>query len=273
MKICIWYFSGTGNTWYAAESIANVLRSRGAETEVYSIEQCSSGQVEHSAAASDILGFGYPIHGSDLPLIMKEFLLSLPRRESSLPVFLFCTQWLFSGDGTRAAAEFLPQGYDIRWSSHFRMPNNVCISAIRLPFTNDPRKIRQATEKRMPAFERFADRIMENKPKRRGFTWVSAALGRIQRSPYRKYYERFRNVIGIEGSRCTRCGECIQLCPVSNLEADESGSVTARGACILCLRCYNFCPRQAVTFMGRAHIISRGIPYRGPEGYAPPRKG
>ena len=272
MKISIWYFSGTGNTWFAAEEIAAALRSRSAETEVYSIEQCSDVQVESSLASADIIGFGYPVYGSDLPLIMKKFLQALPRRTNSVPVFLFCTQWLFSGDGTWAAMEFLPQGYEVRWSSHFRMPNNICINLIRLPFTNDSEKIRNAVKKNIPAIHRFAEHIIQNKPKKRGFTRISTVLGQMQRSPFRRLYDRLRDDIGIDDSRCIHCGLCAQICPVSNLVSDENGSVAARGACILCFRCYNFCPRQAITYMGRSHILSRGVPYRGPAGYNPAGK-
>lgn len=273
MKISIWYFSGTGNTWYAAAQIAKALRIRSADTEIYSIEQCNADQVEHSIASSDIIGFGYPIYGSDLPLIMKEFLLSLPRRKSTVPVFLFCTQWIFSGDGTWAATEFLPPGYEVRWSRHFRMPNNICISLIRLPFTNNSEKIQEKVEKRIPSFQRFAEHIIKNKPNKRGFTFGSTFLGLMQRSPFRRFYERLRDDFAADPSRCTRCGICIQICPVSNLTSDERGSVITRGVCILCVRCYNFCPHQAITYMGRPHILTRGIPYRGPSGYNPAEHG
>jgi hypothetical protein len=36
------------------------------------------------------------------------------------------------------------------------------------------------------------------------------------------------------------------------------------------MRCYDFCPEAAITFLGKPHDLKRGIPYRGPEpGFKP----
>ena len=126
----LFYFSGTGNTRYVANAIATALPA----ATVYSIEDLDPSAADDLIARSDLVGFGYPIYGSDLPKPMKDFLSALSPIPGK-PVFVFCTQWIFSGDGARAAKHYLKHtGYDIRWAEHFLMPNNVCVSIMRYFF-------------------------------------------------------------------------------------------------------------------------------------------
>ncbi|MBN2050779.1 MAG: 4Fe-4S binding protein, partial [Spirochaetales bacterium] len=56
---------------------------------------------------------------------------------------------------------------------------------------------------------------------------------------------------------------CVNICPSGNL-VREGNTIRTTGKCVLCERCYNFCPVQAVLYMGRPHKGRRGKPYRGP---------
>lgn len=47
--------------------------------------------------------------------------------------------------------------------------------------------------------------------------------------------------------KCTRCGECIRECPMGAIEQDPFE--TRFSECIVCLRCVEVCPEDAVTFM------------------------
>lgn len=270
MTAGIWYFSGTGNSWWAANRLGEILTEKGLAAEVRSIEQADREETARQIEDHDVIGFVYPIHGSDLPLIMKEFLSSLPCTSTEKPVFLCCTQWLFSGDGTRAAVEFLDgRHFRVRWSEHISMPNNVCISLIRLPYTNDPDKIGKFLRRAEVRLRRFAEAIFRDTPRLKGFSRWSAFLGSLQRRPFRRYYQRLQDDISVDSTRCSSCGLCVKVCPSCNLYMTGEGAVASRGTCILCVRCYNFCPESAVTYMGRKHILSRGVPYRGPEGCSP----
>jgi formate hydrogenlyase subunit 6/NADH:ubiquinone oxidoreductase subunit I len=69
---------------------------------------------------------------------------------------------------------------------------------------------------------------------------------------------------------CTRCGWCVQHCPVRNIEmteeAAEVGEVRFLDRCILCMRCYSFCPVQAIQSTERTKDVARYPRYPGPEG-------
>ncbi len=262
-KAVLFYFSGTGNTWWVSEELVKALESGGYNAAAFSIETVNAERAVQLIESSAIVGFGYPIHGSDIPLPMKQFIAYLPRM-SAKSTFVFCTQWLWSGDGAAVGAAVLKEkGFQVDWGEHFLMPNNVTVSIISLPYTNDPLQLQKILSRAQKRINAFADQIVRGNPYRRGFSPVAKFLGSMQRVPFRHYYSRLQNDIGIDQKICIDCGDCVRLCPADNLYYDGS-VIKSRGSCVLCLRCYNFCPVAAITYMGRPHLIDRGEPYKGP---------
>lgn len=264
MRITVFYFSGTGNTWWASEQLIGILQDSGVDASCHSIERVSDDEVRKLLSSSDIIGFGYPIYGSDLPAIMKAFMLALPRLERVIPTFVFCTQWMFSGDGARVASEFLDSTrFRIEWTEHVNMPNNVSVTALPLPYTNNPARLARILAKARAKLQRMARYILAGQPYRKGCSRWDIAMGSLQRVPFRRVFDRVRDDIDIDPERCIRCGRCVNICPAGNLTWSK-GEVVADSSCIICLRCYSFCPTSAITYMGRRHKLSRGKPYQGP---------
>ncbi len=262
--IVLFYFSGTGNTWWVSEELVNLLEKKEIAASAISIESIESREAQAMIEKADIVGFGYPIYGSDLPQPMKEFIMSL-EAVNNKKCFVFCTQVSWSGDGARIGAEFLrPKGFDIRWGEEFLMPNNICVSALPFfSFTSDRKKIEDVLAKCSGQIERFAGHIVSGKPFRKGFSFLSFLLGCVQRVPFRIVYKSLQNDIKVNSELCTFCGFCAKVCPAGNLIFDGE-TFSTRGNCVLCMRCYNFCPVSAIKYMNRLHNADKGEPYRGP---------
>lgn len=262
-KAVIFYFSGTGNTWYVSAELAGYLGQGGIKTGIYSIETVTPEQAAALVSESDLIGFGYPVHGSDLPRPMVRFIESLPSSDGK-QAFVFCTQWLWSGDGAAIGASFLrKKGFKVQWGEHFLMPNNVTVSVIRLPYTNNKDRLKKVRDRASRKIKHFSGKLIEGKPFRHGFNPVAYLLGSIQRVPYRRVFDKLQNDIAVDEETCIDCGDCVDLCPTGNLYYADT-KINVKGCCILCLRCYNFCPAAAITYMGRPHLKQRGEPYRGP---------
>ncbi|MDP3386002.1 MAG: EFR1 family ferrodoxin [Eubacteriales bacterium] len=264
-KAVIFYFSGTGNTWWVTKKIAESLKSREISTDIHSIENISLEEADTLISMSKYVGFGYPIYGSDLPETMKNFMSNLQPVDQK-NTFLFCTQWLFSGDGTRNGASFIKdKGFFVRWSEHFFMPNNISItnSVFSRFYTNDGTKHKKRLTHSLNRANILADKISNSITSKRGYGVLPVLFGLIQRFPYRIMFPKLRNDISINYTRCILCERCVNNCPVDNLEIVQ-GEVSARGQCILCLRCYNFCPVGAVQYKGKDFDRERGRPYQGP---------
>lgn len=263
-RMVVFFFSGTGNTWWVSEQIVENLHKKGVSAQALSIEALSVADAEAFINESDLVGFGYPIYGSDVPQPMQAFLARLPEYRGK-PCFVFCTQWLWSSDGARTGADFLSErGFSVRWGEHFFMPNNVCIEMIPLPYTNDPKRIGRTLARCERRIARFTERIVSGQQFLRGFNPVAFALGCVQRVPFRRMKSAMQDDMQVDQERCTLCGYCVRLCPSGNLDLRE-GLVATHGTCIFCMRCYNFCPESAVMHRKRRHNLRRGVPYRGPQ--------
>lgn len=249
------YFSATGNSRFIARVFAKEMNCA-----CHSIEE----QVDFATliAAADIVGFAYPIFGSRMPAILRDFVKKNAELIQTKELAVFCTQMAFSGDGARAFTYIFPprkrKDLDIIYADHFIMPNNVG-NIIILPLAKD-KTARRYFVKASWKMQSVCDDIKAGIVKKRGFNPVSRALGLIQGTfmPILEWMGKDRVRIG---SDCTNCGICVKKCPMKNL-ACEDGKIIAKGNCIMCYRCVNFCPQKCITTFIHTRVKAQ---YRGPK--------
>lgn len=234
------YFSGTGNSEYIARRFAARMKSP-----CHSIEEA----VDFTSllATTDTVAVCYPVYGSCVPRIMREFAAEHSTVLTEKKLIILCTQMIFSGDGARAFARLLP-GCDERviYAEHFHMPNNI--SNFWLFPIRDEERIRKlhAAEQKL---ERTCTQIQNGIVGRRGWSAFSALLGKFQNIAWPMLENRKKGSFSVNQA-CNRCGLCVRRCPVHNLALTEAG-VTQKNNCILCYRCVNLCPQKAAAVMLR----------------------
>lgn len=270
-NVPIFFFSGTGNTWWVAQQLAEMLNRNQFQATTHSIEQVTPAQVNDRVDQADIVALGFPIYGSDAPLIMQEFIKNLPKTEHPKPMLVFATQAAWSGDGAyfiRPLVETL--GYHIRWAVHFNMPNNICVDLGW--FLNSFLRLFQAKpEQSLKRINKLADKISK------GQAWIMGrstffSLGWVQRIPYRKGMPTLqKGTLSVDPEKCTACNRCVRLCPVENITLVKS-LPRFDSRCNLCLRCFNFCPELAIAAFGKPFNPTwfGEKPYQGPEPYFKP---
>ncbi len=196
-------------------------------------------------SAADTLAVCYPIYGSMVPRIMREFVEMHGEVIRKKRLIIFCTQMMFSGDGAKAFTRLLPVcERQVLYAEHFHMPNNLC----NIPFLpiREGERIRKkkAADRKL---QRVCRDLQNGISKKRGWSRWSELLGRTQSASFPRSEERGRSSFHADGD-CTRCGLCVRQCPMHNLELSEGG-VVQKNNCTLCYRCVNNCPQKAVTVL------------------------
>ena len=232
----VFYFSGTGNTKYIGELFARRMQAA-----CYSIEE----NVDFSALieCSDTVCICYPIYGSRVPRIMREFVIKLSRELSNKRMIILCTQFLFSGDGARSLIDLLDPLQEVIYAEHITMPNNIS-NFPPLPVADNWTQAQycKRAERKM---RRICDNIENGAVKKRGFHAGSRLLGLLQAVHQPRMERRATKDVRIN-ENCSRCGLCAKICPMENLTMERVG-VEQKGDCTLCYRCVNRCPKQAIT--------------------------
>lgn len=230
------YFSGTGNSEYIARRFSSLMHA-----DCHSIEE--NADFNSLLAGTDTVAVCYPVYGSLVPRIMREFVSDHRAGFKNKQLIIFCTQMMFSGDGARAFARLLP-GCDSRviYAEHFCMPNNIC-NFFLFPIREGERIRKKKSADRK--IKSVCHNIRHGIRKKRGWNPFSTILGKTQNLFFPKIEEKARGSFHA-GKSCTQCGLCVKCCPMHNLEI-RSGRVIQKNNCTLCYRCVNLCPQKAAT--------------------------
>lgn len=241
------YFSGTGNTAYAAEMFAEKM---GAKCLSIEAEADFGAQI----AAHDIIAFCYPIYGSRVPLIMRRFAGKYSQGLQGKKLVVLVTQMAFSGDGARVFTDLFPAGhFDLIYAEHLSMPNNICNFIFRKPSEKKIEKYLRRVEARLDGICRD---INAGVVKRRGFSAFARLLGKSQGKSWqgdsstidvnaKSMEAKAKSGVKIDAD-CTVCGACAARCPMKNLEKTDD-KIIHKDNCTVCYRCVNLCPTRAIT--------------------------
>ena len=264
----IFYFSGTGNTWWISQQITEALREQGLEVQTYSIEQ-----IEPAAAGALIekavsIGLGFPIYGSDAPRIFTDWLKRLPAQKESKPTLGFVTQGTWSGTGCNFLEEvFREKGLELKWSQEFNMPNNICLPkfALLFPYDSDPEKWAGTLENRKEDIQVLSAKIANEMRSRQHNDIASRAAAWIQRGPFRLMHDPGRTLWSVdENCLGEKCARCEHICPVENIHTADGKAVHGE-VCVYCMRCFNYCPTHAIHYWGASNEkLEKKPTYMGP---------
>ncbi len=256
LKVAIFQFSGTGNTYYISQLIQEEMREKRIICDLYAIESLSESN--HLINHYDVIGVGYPIYGSSIPKIVRDWMDHL-RFRTDKRGFVFCTQMMYSGDGAAYGARILrKKGYKIFQQEHFNMPNNI--TDYKILQTNHEIQYEKIFAKNINKIKRFVKNILLERTRYKGSNPISLSLGLIQRVPYRLLEKKLMNHAILLEPNCIMCKKCVELCPTKNFVVIDE-MLKVKNKCILCYRCINHCPVQAL------HISKKTLvrkPYHGP---------
>ncbi len=224
----IFYFSGTGNSAWAARQLANLT-----EDEAYNI--ISLKELPDIGNAKQI-GFVFPVYAWGAPEVMVDFAKKLPQP----PVFTFgvCT---CGGDAGLTMKQF-SKWYSLSSSYSLVMPNNYIIGSD----TDDKGVILQKITAARVELEQIAQEIHRQEQVYRvhegGLAGVKSHLANLGFNKFARSAKPF-----FTEDSCNGCGLCARNCPAHAISLRDGKPIWA-AQCYQCLRCINECPQRAIQY-------------------------
>lgn len=236
------YFSGSGNTKYCVNRLCKRI---GQNIKAYSIED---EDIISKILKEDEIIFAYPTHYSNMPYMVREFIINNKNLWKGKRIFCLVTMGLFSGDGAGCSARLLKKyGAKIMGGYHIKMPDSICdCKALKKDSIENIRIIKNADKK----IDNLANMISNGKYPKKGIKFHNHIIGLFGQRLWfygktNKYYKKLK----IDYDKCSGCGNCIRNCPMNNLKFDGN-KVIPGDRCTMCYRCANSCPKKAITIIG-----------------------
>lgn len=266
MKITIFYFSGTGNTWFVANTLAELLNHEGAEANAYSIEKIDTEQTQLLIDASDKIVIGYPIYGSTSPRLMQEFLDNLPTPKKPTGVSVFTTVALYSGDGTILYRKHLKQlGYTFENGMEFILSNNLNIPGFPdVLHVGDQRKIDKRNAKAANKTIKLRDALLTGNNVVNYDRVFGHLNGALQRKYVHDFIKKMNDTFLVKHDKCIKCMRCVKMCPAQNISFTDE-KIVFHDQCMGCMRCYHFCPTGAINITEKSVDTKKWPRYKGPD--------
>ena len=245
------YFSGTGNSRYAAELFC---REYDKKTRVLSIED---SDVLTAVNDANLIVFAYPVQFSTVPKIMRDFVTDNKGMWRNKKVFVIATMGLFSGDGAGMLGRLLENyGAEVTGGLHLKMPDSIADEkALKRPLEKNKELVKQAEQK----INESVKRLKAGKPTQEGIGALYRMAGFFgQRAYFGHKTKRYSSKVKVDTAKCIGCGICEKLCPMNNISINEQKAVSGE-SCTMCYRCINKCPKQAITLLGKRVVEQCGI--------------
>ena len=237
------YLSGTGNTEHCVKKLLSIIEP---EAESYPLE---SEEALSKIKENDTIILGYPTMYSNIPYMVRDFIMNNPSIWNNKKVLCLSTMGLFSGDGTGCAARLLTKyGAEIIGGIHLKMPDSIGDVKLLKKSVEENRKTIMETDARI---ENIGKQILDKKKyPQDGLSFAAHMAGLFgQRLWFYNMTKGYSDKLKISDA-CVGCGMCVQKCPMDNIRI-EGGKAVAANKCTMCYRCISNCPKQAITLLGK----------------------
>jgi len=237
----IFYFTGTGNSLYAAAKIAEAQGDR-----TYSIAGLMDQQKEvyhYDLKENELLGFVFPVYAWGPPRIVLDFINKLYITGNPY-VFSLSTCADEEGYATRILRKALAaKGLSLSSAFTLRMPNNYFLGS----FDVDTKE--QEAEKLKTAELMLAEiNTTIGQRKNNVHLTIQGRHAALKTTFMNRLFNQFaRNTKNFSADdTCTSCGLCEKICPVHTIKVVEK-PVWGK-ACTQCQACLNRCPVHAIQY-------------------------
>ena len=240
----IFFFSGTGNTRWAAQELAKAT----GEQLLFIPDELKTA-CEYTLADGERIGFCFPVHGWQPPHIVREFVDRLKiGNAGGHYAYILCT----CGDSTGLAVKMLTKqlaekGITVESCQSLTMPESyVCLPFM---YTDSPEREHAKKEQARKDLDIYIKVVTERQTDYSRLTlgltpWTfSHVIG--------AYFNRYMitdKKFTVDADVCLHCGLCTEVCPVGDIIFDNTPEWKNDSSCTCCLSCYHHCPVHAINY-------------------------
>lgn len=232
-NIDFYYFSGTGNTFLVVKQMCDVFTEKGINVNLYKIEKSNPRNIN----LDHIIGLAFPVACFTTYPLVWDFIKLFPKANGT-KVFMVDTLAGISFAVVGPLKRVLKnKGYLTIGAKEIKMPCNFLM--VESDNKNNKR-IRKGLEKA----KEYAIEIIEGRSEWSRVPILSDInyLFFANKFTWKTNQKLFK--IEAQNAKCTRCGLCVKLCPVNNIDIIEYP--IHKDKCQTCMRCISFCPSTAI---------------------------
>lgn len=248
----IFYFTGTGNSLYAANHIAESLGDR-----VFSIAKLMDLRRDvyrYELGENELLGFIFPVYAWGPPQMVLDFIKRLEvtgtgvgtgkAGDTGKPyVFSLCTCGDEEGKTSKIMRKALAKrGFDLDGAFSLRMPNNYVVG-----FDVDSKELEAEKLKSAELLLTEIGKTISKRQKNIDLT-IPGRFPAVKTALINPMFNRFaiNTKHFYADDSCTHCGICEKICPVHTIKVTDAEKPVWGKACTQCLGCINRCPVHAI---------------------------
>ena len=277
----IFYFSGTGNTKWAASKLASATHEDLISIAPYMRADDSSHTLAEPfiLKENERLGFVFPVHGWRVPKLVREFIgkMKVQREEPDAErnsasaeskassasarnqpfAYCVCTAGDSIGLTIENLNEVISQNPSLQALGITKVSSSYSLimpeSYVGLPFMDVDPKEKEIWKKSKSAQELavICEEIFDRKE----------GVNRLVKGPIPWFFTKvvggfFEKVLitdkrfHVEKDKCVKCGICANVCPVGDIKGGhgEYPEWLHHKDCLTCFTCYHHCPHHAIKF-------------------------
>ncbi len=221
----VFYFSGTGNSKWAAQNISKQVKD-----ECFSIVKYK-GSMD---IQDKVIGLVFPIYAWGIPELMKSFIKSLSGIPSYVYVIATCGQDV--GNTVKQVNKLIK----VDSALSLIMPNNHIIMSEAYPEAICIELIKNAEVKLQSFIQVIENRECKTILDKRSLNTIKTCLINPLFNKFARQSNKFYAT-----DKCISCGKCQSDCPVGTIKLVDGKPKWSRH-CLMCLKCINTCPTCAI---------------------------